>query len=34
MYNGSDKNTSSQTNSSTKHILNTYGAAQNKFYYN
>ena len=24
MYDGRDKNTSSQTNSSTKHILNTY----------
>ena len=25
MYDGRDKNTSSQTNSSTKHILNTNG---------
>ena len=25
MYDGRDKNTNSQTNSSTKHILNTYG---------
>ena len=29
MYDGRDKNTNSQINSSTKHILNTYGGAQN-----
>ena len=34
MYDGSDKNINSQTNSSTKHILNTYGGVmQNKIYY-
>ena len=33
MYDGTDKNTNSQTNSSTKHILNTYeGVTQNKIY--
>ena len=33
MYAGRDKNTNSQTNSSTKHILNTYeGVMQNKIY--
>ena len=33
MYDGRDKNTNSQTNSSTKHILNTYGGVmQNKIY--
>ena len=32
MYDGRDKNTNSQTNSSTKYILNTYGGVmQNKF---
>ena len=30
MYDERDKNTNSQTNSSTKHILNTYGGAQNE----
>ena len=30
MYDGRDKNTNSQTNSSTKHILYTYGGAQNE----
>ena len=34
MYDGRDKNTNSQTNSSTKHILNTYGGAQNEIYCN
>ena len=34
MYDGRDKNTNSQKNSSTKHILNTYGDAQNKIYCN
>ena len=34
MYDGIDKNTNSQTNSSTKHILNTYGGAQNEIYCN
>ena len=35
MYDGRDKNTNSQTNSSTKHILNTYrGVMQNNIYYN
>ena len=33
-YDGRDKNTNSQTNSSIKHILNTYGGAQNKTYCN
>ena len=33
MYDGRDKNINSQTNSSTKHILNTYGGVmQNKIY--
>ena len=31
---GRDKNTSLQTNSSSKHILNTYGGAQNEIYCN
>ena len=30
MYDGRYNNTNSQTNSSTKHILNTYGGAQMK----
>ena len=35
MYDGRDKNTNSQTNSSTKHILNTYGCVmQNEIYCN
>ena len=34
MYDGRNKNTNSQTNSSTKHILNTYGCAQNEIYCN
>ena len=34
MYDARDKNTNSQTNSSTKHILNTYGGAQNEIYCN
>ena len=34
MYDGRDKNTNSQINSSTKYILNTYGGAQNEIYYN
>ena len=34
MYDGKDKNINSQTNSSTKHILNTYGGAQNGIYRN
>ena len=34
MYDGRDKNTNSQTNSLTKHILNTYGGAQNEIYCN
>ena len=35
MYDGRDKNINSQTNSSTKHILNTYGGVmQNKIYRN
>ena len=34
MYDGRDKNTSSQTKGSTKHILNTYGGAQNEIYCN
>ena len=34
MYDGKDKNTYSQTNSSTKHILNTYEGAQNEIYCN
>ena len=34
MYDGRDKNTNSQTNSSIKYILNTYGGAQNGIYRN
>ena len=35
MYDGRDKNTNSQTNSSTKHTFNTYrGVMQNEIYYN
>ena len=34
MYDGRDKNITSQTNSSTKHILNTYGGVQNEIYCN
>ena len=34
MYDGKDKNINSQTNSLTKHILNTYGGAQNGIYRN
>ena len=35
MYGERDKNTNSQTNSSTKHILNTYGSVmQNEIYCN
>ena len=34
IYNGRDKNTNSQINCSIKHILNTYGGAQNKTYCN
>ena len=35
MYDGRDKNTNSQTNSSTKHLLNTYGGEmQNEIYRN
>ena len=35
MYDGRNKNTNSQTNSSTKHILNTYGGVmQNEIYCN
>ena len=30
MFDGRNKNTNSQTNSLTKHILNTYGGAQNE----
>ena len=32
MYDGRDKNINSQTNISTKNILNTYGVVQNKIY--
>ena len=33
MYDGRDKNPNSQTNSSTKHMLNTYGGVmQNEIY--
>ena len=32
MYDGRDKNTNSQTNSSTKYKSNTYGGAQNEIY--
>ena len=34
MYDGRDNNTNSQTNSSTEHILNIYGGAQNELYCN
>ena len=34
MYDGRDKSANSQTISSTKHILNTYGGTQNEIYYN
>ena len=34
MYDVRDKNTNSQINSSTKHILNAYGDAQNEIYCN
>jgi len=35
MFDGRDKNINSQTNSSTKHILNTYGGVmQNEIYCN
>ena len=35
MYDGRDKTTNSQTNSSTKYILNTCGGGkQNEIYYN
>ena len=34
MYDGRDKNTNSQTNSSTKDILNAYGGARNEIYCN
>ena len=34
MYDGRDKNINSQTNSSTKYILNIYEGAQNEIYYN
>ena len=35
MYDGGDKNTNSQINSSTKHILNAYGGViQNEIYCN
>ena len=34
MYDERDKTTNSQTNSSTKYILNTYGGAQNEIYCN
>ena len=34
MYDERDNNTNSQINSSIKHILNTYGGAQNEIYYN
>ena len=34
MYDERDKNINSQINSLTKHILNTYGCAQNKIYCN
>ena len=33
MYDGRDKNINSQTNSSIKYILNTYGRAQNENIY-
>ena len=35
MYDRKDKNINSQTNSSTKHVLNAYGGVmENKIYYN
>ena len=34
MYDGRDNKTNSQTNSSTEHILNIYGGAQNEIYCN
>ena len=34
MYDERDKNTNSQTNSSTKHIVHTYGGVQNEIYCN
>ena len=35
MYDARDKNTKSQTNSSTKHVLNAYGGVmQNEIYFN
>ena len=34
MHDGKDKNINSQTNSSTKHILNIYEWAQNEIYCN
>ena len=34
MHDGRVENINSQTNSSTKHILNTYGGAQNEMYCN
>ena len=34
IYDGRDKNTSSQTKGSTKHILNTHGGAQYEIYCN
>ena len=34
MYDGRDKNTNSQINSSTKHILYTYEGAKNKINFN
>ena len=34
MYEERDENTNSQTNSSTKYILYTYGGAQNEIYFN
>ena len=34
MYDGRDNNVNSQTNSSIKHIVNTYGGAQNEIYCN
>ena len=34
MHDERDNNTNSQTNSSTEHILNIYGGAQNELYCN
>ena len=34
MHDARDKNINSHTHSSTKHILNTYGGAQNEIYCN